>query len=143
MSTIAEMIGTELVGKSGNISSQETLENKVVGIYFSAHWCGPCRQFTPMLVEFYNNFKAMGAPMEIIFVSADQNQEEFNKYYETMPWVAMPFGDSKNDLLNDHFKIEGIPTLVFVDPANNKVLTTDGRSLLTGGENQLLDWCFN
>ncbi len=141
--SINEIIGSELLGKSGNISSQETLQNRVVGIYFSAHWCGPCRQFTPILAEFYNNFKAMGAPMEIIFVSADQNQEEFNKYYSTMPWVALPFGNPNNDLLNDYFKIEGIPTLVFVDPLNNKVLTTEGRELLEGGENQLLDWCFN
>ena len=26
---------------------------KIVLIYFSAHWCPPCRAFTPMLKDFY------------------------------------------------------------------------------------------
>ena len=33
------------------------LEGKVIGIYFSAHWCPPCRGFTPKLVEWYGKVK--------------------------------------------------------------------------------------
>ena len=29
-------------------------DKKVVAFYFSAHWCPPCRMFTPILAEFYS-----------------------------------------------------------------------------------------
>ena len=37
----------------------------VVGLYFSAHWCPPCRGFTPQLANYYaSNLKAKG--LEIV-----------------------------------------------------------------------------
>lgn len=80
-----------VVGKDGNkIDLKSYCAGKIVGIYFSAHWCPPCRGFTPMLAEFYNKHHK-SQNFEVIFVSSDQDEESFNQYYAEMPWLALSF----------------------------------------------------
>lgn len=38
-----------------------------------------------------------------------------------MPWLAIPFGDNRISKLNERFEVEGIPTLVIIDPEGNVV----------------------
>lgn len=45
---------TELIRRDGTKASPSDLDAvPVVALYFSAHWCPPCRAFTPVLQEFY------------------------------------------------------------------------------------------
>ena len=46
---------TNLIKSDGtSVPATSALEGKdIVLYYFSAHWCPPCRQFTPMLKDFY------------------------------------------------------------------------------------------
>jgi len=101
-------------------------DKKAVGVYFSAHWCPPCRGFTPKLAEMYNSaFKAKG--MEIVFVSSDRDEASFDSYYAEQPWVALPY--DQRDLkakLSKKYKVQGIPSLVILDPSGD-VITKDGR----------------
>ena len=48
--------GKTLVRADGsNVSADQALASKrIVLFYFSAHWCPPCRMFTPMLKDFYD-----------------------------------------------------------------------------------------
>ena len=68
-------------------------EGKVVGLYFSAHWCPPCRGFTPKLAEWYTKLTsgALKDKVEIVFVSSDRDEKSFNEYFAEMPWLALPF----------------------------------------------------
>ncbi|MDO9334207.1 MAG: thioredoxin-like domain-containing protein, partial [Dehalococcoidales bacterium] len=88
---------------------------------------GPCRSFTPQLKQLYvDSLKKAG--VEIIFVSSDQGDKEFQGYYDSMPWLALPFdARDKKDELSSHFNIEGIPSLIVLDGATGKVISTDGR----------------
>jgi thiol-disulfide isomerase/thioredoxin len=74
----------QLLTKSGLQSTQDLLENKIVLLYFSAHWCGPCRSFTPRLADIYKEAKAdasLASKFEIVFVSCDHDEDEFKGYY--------------------------------------------------------------
>ena len=45
---------TLLKADGSSVDADSALADKeLILYYFSAHWCPPCRQFTPMLKDFY------------------------------------------------------------------------------------------
>jgi thiol-disulfide isomerase/thioredoxin len=121
-------LGNELVDGSGKtVSRSQALANKAgIALYFSAHWCPPCRQFTPVLAELYRkSYKAKG--MEIVFVSSDKDEGAFREYMRDMPWLAIPFSDrNAKQRLSQTFGINGIPALLIFDGQGNLV-NANGR----------------
>merc|ERR1711939_610371 len=81
---VLDTLGSAAITKVGS---------KAIGIYFSAHWCPPCRGFTPKLAEFYKD--GLKDKMEIFFVSSDRDQASFDEYFAEMPWQALPFDKRK------------------------------------------------
>jgi nucleoredoxin len=87
-----------------------------VAVYFSAHWCPPCRAFTPKLVAFYNQTKPKHPNFEIIFVSNDRSEQDMIQYMQEtgMKWTAVPFKAIPFTSLKEYAQ-RGIPNLVFLD----------------------------
>lgn len=110
------------INKDGKLSNND----RIVALYFSAHWCGPCRRFTPQLVETYNNLKSENHDVEIIFISSDSDEASFKNYFQEMPWLALPFDkrDEKAEL-SRYFEVSGIPTLVVLSGDFTRVLSSD------------------
>lgn len=116
-----------LQSKSGEVPVA-ALEGKTVMIYFSAHWCPPCRAFTPKLAEFYRKHSAE-KNFEIIFASWDQSKAEFDEYYQEHPWLAFPYESSKQivEQLGSKYQVRSIPTLLVFGP-DGSLITREGRS---------------
>jgi thiol-disulfide isomerase/thioredoxin len=93
-------------------------------IYYSAHWCPPCRRFTPELVEAYKALKAKYPKFELIFVSSDRSEKDMEAYMEEtgMPWPALKFDEKKRTPALTSYAGPGIPCLVFIDN-NAKVIS--------------------
>ncbi|KAK8810590.1 hypothetical protein WA158_007165 [Blastocystis sp. Blastoise] len=127
--TLFEIMEGALVGKNGPVAV-ETLKNKVLGLYFSAHWCGPCRQFTPILKKNYNALKQQGKDFEVVFCSADRVEKEYNEYYETMPWLSLGFKSQAVEAITTKYHVQGYPTLLLFDIYGN-LLTEEGRAVLS------------
>jgi thiol-disulfide isomerase/thioredoxin len=102
----------------------------VIAVYFSAHWCPPCRQFTPALARVYSDMKAAGKKFEIVFVSSDQDESGFDTYFASMPWLAVPYESREvKQRLGARFGVRAIPTLVLLY-RNGGLITKDGRAAI-------------
>merc|ERR1711998_225324 len=94
----------------------EVLASKThVMIYFSAHWCPPCRGYTPQLSEAYAKSSNKDS-VAVIFVSSDRDQAAFDEYYGSMTFDALPFSArEQKQALGEKFGVRGIPTLVLLN----------------------------
>mmetsp|Transcript_52676 Transcript_52676/g.105754 ORF Transcript_52676/g.105754 Transcript_52676/m.105754 type:complete len:419 (-) Transcript_52676:37-1293(-) len=132
MAAFTALLGEELLG--AGLEKKSTADalagKKAVALYFSAHWCPPCRGFTPKLAEWYTkDLKALG--MEVVFVSSDKEEGAFKEYFAEQPWLALSYSDrDKKAALSKKFKVQGIPSLVLLD-SDGKTITLDGRSAVS------------
>ena len=104
-----------MINKKGEKSLlTEATAGKTTAFYFSAHWCPPCRGFTPQLAKWYtDDLKEKG--LEVVFVSSDRDEAAFNEYYAEQPWLALDYADrgAKEDL-STYFGVNGIPSLAIM-----------------------------
>lgn len=117
--------GKKLFRDDKEVDSSELL-NKMVGLYFSACWCPPCRQFTPMLKEHYESWK--GEPFDIIFLSFDRSSEDCELYYKNNHglWYRMEHNDPYIEELKNKYNVTGIPKLVILN-RKEEVISLNGR----------------
>lgn len=129
MDKFIELFGEKLLSKDGEVSTKDAVANKTnVLVYFSAHWCPPCRGFTPQLAQAYKDCPVAGKDVMIVFASSDKDEDSFKSYYGEMPWHALPYSERElKNTLSGKFEVQGIPTLVVLDGSGNLV-TKDGRA---------------
>lgn len=110
-----ELLGETLVAPDGSAVATASLPARgvsLVGLYFG--YCGsggPGAQLAASLAAFYARFQpaAAAAPsaagaaeqpqppqrLEIVFVSAEQDQPRWQEATRAMPWLALPFADKR------------------------------------------------
>jgi nucleoredoxin len=142
-SSWTNLLGTLLWTKKQSKESTEDLlkQKKIIGLYFTASWCRPCREFAPILSTVYRNMSLsmytksphdlkMHKEFEIIMISLDKNENEFQQYHLKTPFLALPF--ERKDILRDlwtMYEIKNIPTLLLLNE-NGQVLTREGKQLI-------------
>merc|ERR1711899_203354 len=133
--------GQNLVKADGSsLSADSALKGKdVILFYFSAHWCPPCRGFTPILKDFYEEVEAQG--VEIIFVSSDRDSEAMMSYMKEShgDWYALEHGTLKKEL-SEKYNVRGIPTLVVLK-GDGTLISANGRGdVQSKGPGALKEW---
>ncbi|MFZ2957368.1 MAG: thioredoxin-like domain-containing protein [Candidatus Ozemobacteraceae bacterium] len=112
-----------LLNAKGEKVDVNVLNNKIVGIYFSAFWCPSCREFSPELVKFRNANKDS---FEVVFASADKSEEEQFKYMAEakMEWLTIKFQSPTIEALPTKFDLGDLlplPTLVIVSSKGDTI----------------------
>jgi thiol-disulfide isomerase/thioredoxin len=143
--SIAALVKGNLVRSRNGIlapwADAEFEKKKLIGLYFSAHWCGPCRKFTPQLVAYYNKVAAAHPEFEIVFVSSDKTAAEMEGYVREaqMPWPAVAFENAVKNAALDKYAGSAIPCLVIVNETGKVVLDTYAGKTYRGPEAVLND----
>ena len=131
-----EMIDESTAQVQSHLTTDALRGKKVIGVYFSADWCGPCRKFTPELVAFYdkmNSRRGRKDDFEIVWVSRCRDVNSYGQYFTHMGgWYALPPEEAmgaRGAMLSEKYKVKGIPTLVLLDDMGS-VITRDARNLI-------------
>ena len=128
-------LGPRLLTASGECDTAELLSGKTrVLLYFSAHWCTPCRGYTPELNRAYKEAckpdEASPAKTAIVFVSSDKDADAFAVYFGQMSFYALPYDSQTNRnakvALSKKYGVGGIPALVALD-GNGILLDKNAR----------------
>uniref|UniRef100_A0A7S2MU64 Thioredoxin domain-containing protein n=1 Tax=Helicotheca tamesis TaxID=374047 RepID=A0A7S2MU64_9STRA len=113
---LSELWPEKYLTKSG-LEDSSTLNDKYLMLYFSAHWCPPCRGFTPTLSKAYTKLKEEKDDFELVFVSSDKDKESFDEYFGEMTFCALPFEEREAKAgISKKFEVRGIPSLLILGP---------------------------
>lgn len=131
---LVSLLGDVLVNAKGNVISPQALavEDSVIGLYFAAHWCPPCRSFCPVLMLLYDELKERNESFEVVLISLDTKENSYAEYLSKMPWWAVPFlEEDKREEIAITFGIKGIPVLVLLDPNTLEIIAHNGRDIIS------------
>ena len=111
----------KLDGKSLKRFALTERPKKFYVFYYTASWCGPCQQFTPSLVEFYEKNK--NDHFEIVLITSDQDEDAMEKYAvdKKMPWPILKLKDAESFKKKFDHGVNGIPSVI--------VCELDGKNL--------------
>jgi len=74
--------------------TQAALAGKIVVLFFSSEWCPACKAFLPVLKTLYEDGKENGTPMEVVYVSSDNDAAQKARYMKAHgEWLSIPFAD--------------------------------------------------
>ena len=118
---------------------QEAFANADIVFFYAAQYSSnTCKKYTPNLVKFYNESRAMrkAAPtrtksVEIVYISSDSSKADFKTFYSTMPWLAVPHDAETRERILSWMKCKNVPTLMCLDGRTGKILESNsyGRAL--------------
>ena len=129
-SVVSNMLGKTLLTAKGKTVPMDCVGNGLFALYFSASWCPPCRQFTPLLKQFYVDVKNAKKKFEIIFVSADHDAGSFLQYFQQHhAWLALPYEAPSRTHVSAYFQVSGIPRLIVFGPNGQIVCNNAVQSL--------------
>ncbi|PKL44586.1 MAG: hypothetical protein CVV41_04275 [Candidatus Riflebacteria bacterium HGW-Riflebacteria-1] len=117
----------------------ESLEGKIVGLYFSASWCRGCAAFSRILVPFRDKHSDV---FEVVMVGFDNNSTDMHAYMKDygMAWAAIPYDSSARLAMKEHFAVSEIPQMIIVT-SEGRVLTKDGyQQVQLMGDEALAHW---
>lgn len=100
---------------------------KYIGLLFSADWCAPCHTMLKLVRNFYSDINLDERQFELILVSADKQEKDFLKHYQSMPWTTLPYGDPRIAAWSKRYNVMGVPQLIILESKTGFKVTDSAR----------------
>lgn len=139
---IVEALAKGLVDAGGKAVAGETVaKGKVFVLYYGASWCGPCRKFSPGLVQFVKDAAAENPGLVTVLMSNDEKDADLLEYMseEKMPWPALPLATLNQTPQLTSYAVGSIPNLVVVDRYGKVLAKTVQNGRYVGPDKALAD----
>lgn len=104
---------------------------KIIGIYFTN--VDESKNNTPKLIEFYNEINKNEKQFEIIYMSMEEDENEFKNSLSSMPWLSLPIGDY-GFFFADNLKVRNCPHLSIINSSGRNILRNAIDSIQYGKE---------
>ena len=91
------------------------LKNPYTLIVFGSSTCPKCAEEIPQIAELYGKWKAQG--VEVVFISLDENEEDFQKFIGSFPFISSCDFKKWNSPIVVSYYVFGTPTMFLL---NNK-----------------------
>ncbi len=129
----------ELRTASNEAIERTELDGKIVGLYFSASWCPPCRNFTPALVKLRDAHKDI---FEVVLVGFDRGDAAHWKYMRDykMNFLSMVPGSDESKSLAERFSVRGIPHLAIIGPDGKVIAQNAVREVAMNSDAAIQRW---
>lgn len=114
---------------------------KVIVYFFSASWVS-ASELLQTLISVYKENKKRNTGIEIVYVSADNDEKHFVKEFSSHgPWLAIPFKSETSVELRWKYDVTSLPQLIVVRKEDGLIITRKGKEELTDlGFNVLVTW---
>jgi thiol-disulfide isomerase/thioredoxin len=98
----------------GRAHSLKSLRGKVVLLDFWATWCGPCRITMPQVDKIHREYANRG--VEVMSINVGETPKKAGDYMTKNGYAFTTLLD-QDRAVSTQYRIDGIPTLVVIDPA--------------------------
>ncbi|NXN45839.1 NXNL1 protein, partial [Rhinoptilus africanus] len=123
------------------------LENKVLLLYFGSGQCPRCRQFAPILKDFFLRltdefYVERASQLVLVYVSRDETEEQQSAFLRSMPrrWLALPFGDAFKRELELRFGVSEVPAVVVLRPDGQVIVGNAVEEIRRAGPACFRNW---
>lgn len=95
------------------------IEYDLLGLYFSASWCPPCKALTPILRDGYGQIRVEHGDraLQVVLIPLDTQELAWEEYIKGMPWLTLNPSIHREAIVKLflHYQVTEAPRLIITD----------------------------
>uniref|UniRef100_A0A665WEC1 Nucleoredoxin like 1 n=1 Tax=Echeneis naucrates TaxID=173247 RepID=A0A665WEC1_ECHNA len=123
------------------------LENRILMLFFASAECEKCRDFVPVLNDFFKRLKDPAyieypKLLSLIYISLDQSEEQQERVLKNLHKrvLFLAFDDPYRKELQTMFKVKDVPTVVVLRPDGSTLSPNAVQDICRSGSDCFCNW---